>query len=377
MTSISLANLQGAASIPPFVTTPERQAYEFRVYQHLAELSTSSRSGSRTPPTPSPRSCATRRCTRRRRCCRRASSRSTPTAASPRWRSRRRRTTSRATASTASSGRPTRRRGSAQPLVKTHLAELARGRTPRRRRATPAPTTREAVRWYWLYLRSFPSDADAARTNFLLAELLFEDRHYAEAALEYEKTVYDLHLRRTRQQRRRRLSRRCSAMLALDTPRRPPRGRRCGAAASRARCALAPRSAATRASRWPSPTPPRKFYALGDAGPASDVAGQVLAMQPPAPEAQRRVALDGRRARRVRARRLRPRRADLRRCSRSRRRRSAPNSSSGRGERVQAGRTGARRRRRPRRGKTTSRASRRSRRRMACAPRRSTTPRQR
>ena len=36
--SISLENLQGAESIPPFMTTPTRKTYEFRVYEQLGEL---------------------------------------------------------------------------------------------------------------------------------------------------------------------------------------------------------------------------------------------------------------------------------------------------------------------------------------------------
>ena len=38
VTSISLANLQGPASIPPYVNSPVRREYEFRVYQQLGEL---------------------------------------------------------------------------------------------------------------------------------------------------------------------------------------------------------------------------------------------------------------------------------------------------------------------------------------------------
>ena len=49
----------------------------------------------------------------------------------------------------------------------------------------------EAVRWYRIYLRSFPADPQAAQNNFLLAELLFEDKRFAEASLEYEKAAYD------------------------------------------------------------------------------------------------------------------------------------------------------------------------------------------
>ncbi len=38
VTSISLANLQGAASIPPYIDSAVRREYEFRVYQQLGEL---------------------------------------------------------------------------------------------------------------------------------------------------------------------------------------------------------------------------------------------------------------------------------------------------------------------------------------------------
>ncbi len=38
VTSISLANLQGPASIPPYINSPVRREYEFRVYQQLGEL---------------------------------------------------------------------------------------------------------------------------------------------------------------------------------------------------------------------------------------------------------------------------------------------------------------------------------------------------
>ena len=46
------------------------------------------------------------------------------------------------------------------------------------------------MRWYRAYLASFPNDPHAAQNNFLLAELLFEDTRFAEAAAEYEKTAY-------------------------------------------------------------------------------------------------------------------------------------------------------------------------------------------
>ena len=48
----------------------------------------------------------------------------------------------------------------------------------------------EAARWYRTWLDSFPDDEGAARTNFLLAEVLFESGDFARAADEYEKTAY-------------------------------------------------------------------------------------------------------------------------------------------------------------------------------------------
>ncbi|HYM36621.1 MAG TPA: tetratricopeptide repeat protein, partial [Steroidobacteraceae bacterium] len=48
-----------------------------------------------------------------------------------------------------------------------------------------------ATRWYRSMLDSFPKDASAPETRFLLADLLFESRHFGEAAQEYERTAYE------------------------------------------------------------------------------------------------------------------------------------------------------------------------------------------
>ena len=47
-----------------------------------------------------------------------------------------------------------------------------------------------AARWYRTYLQSFPDDANAAQTNFLLAEVLYESGSFRDAASEYERTAY-------------------------------------------------------------------------------------------------------------------------------------------------------------------------------------------
>ena len=49
----------------------------------------------------------------------------------------------------------------------------------------------EAARWYREYLDSFPSAPDAATLNHQLADALFAAQHYDEAAAEYEHTAYN------------------------------------------------------------------------------------------------------------------------------------------------------------------------------------------
>jgi cellulose synthase operon protein C len=49
----------------------------------------------------------------------------------------------------------------------------------------------QAARWYREYLDSFPAAADAATLNHHLADALFAAQHYAEAAAEYEHTAYN------------------------------------------------------------------------------------------------------------------------------------------------------------------------------------------
>lgn len=48
-----------------------------------------------------------------------------------------------------------------------------------------------AARWYRAMLDSFPQDAEAPGTRYLLAEVLFESGRFDEAAREYERTAYD------------------------------------------------------------------------------------------------------------------------------------------------------------------------------------------
>jgi len=48
----------------------------------------------------------------------------------------------------------------------------------------------EALRWYGDYLTSFPTDAESPAINYRLADLLFENKDFGEAAKQYERTAY-------------------------------------------------------------------------------------------------------------------------------------------------------------------------------------------
>ena len=49
----------------------------------------------------------------------------------------------------------------------------------------------EALHWYEEFLVSFPQDAESPAINYQLADLLLENRSFARAAVEYEKTAYN------------------------------------------------------------------------------------------------------------------------------------------------------------------------------------------
>ncbi|MBN2083584.1 MAG: tetratricopeptide repeat protein [Anaerolineales bacterium] len=49
----------------------------------------------------------------------------------------------------------------------------------------------EAIRWYGDYLESFPSDGDSPEINCKLADLLFENGDFGDAAGQYERTAYE------------------------------------------------------------------------------------------------------------------------------------------------------------------------------------------
>jgi TolA-binding protein len=284
--SLSLANLQGAESIPAYMTTDARRSYEFRVYQQLGELYIKQE---RTKDAADAFGAFAKR--------------EPLHAQAPQLQARvidiyqgagfsalaldaKKDYVSRYGVN--SEFRKANPEGweAAQPLVKTHMAELARFHHAAAQKSKASADYQEAVKWYRAYLSAFPNDAEAAQNNFLLAELLYEDSRFNEASVEYEKAAYGypVHAKSA--------DAGYSALLSY------------AAMEKRAQPAEAPalqRTGVDSALRFAKafPTDPRagtvltnaaeKLFALRDER-ASAVAQQVLALEPPAPAAQRRVA---------------------------------------------------------------------------------------
>ncbi len=192
--SLSLENLQGAESIPPYMITPVRHAYEYRVYEQLGELylkqerikdaaDTFSMFAYQNPlhgkaPVLQARvieiyaqnGFATLALQAKKEFVVRYGSISAYRTANPfGW-------------------------DKVQDLVKLHLAELARYYHASAQKSKSSADYAEAIHWYRTYLTSFPNDKDAAENNFLLAELLFEAGRHSEASVEYENTAYQFPL---------------------------------------------------------------------------------------------------------------------------------------------------------------------------------------
>ena len=74
--------------------------------------------------------------------------------------------------------------------LKSNITDLAAYHHAEAQRDGDRREYAEAARWYRTWLNSFPADAEAAGTNFLLAEVLFESGDFDEAAREYERTAY-------------------------------------------------------------------------------------------------------------------------------------------------------------------------------------------
>ena len=287
VTSLSLANLQGAESIPPYINSDARRSYEFRVYQQLGELyikqertkdaaDTFGKFAKQYPL----HAQAPLLQTRVIEIFEKAGFSNLALEAKKDYVSR---------YDINSEFRRANPQGweRAQPLVKTHLAELARTYHASAQKSKVTADYQEAVRWYRAYITSFPADPDAAQNNFLLAELLFEDQRFAEAGTEYEKTAYGY------PQHAKSADAGYAALLAQAqqqkraAPAELPALQKAGVA-----------SALRFAKTFGSDTragavladAAEKLFALKDTEQAAGIAQQVLALQPPAAAEQRRVA---------------------------------------------------------------------------------------
>ena len=288
VTSVSLANLRGAESIPPLITGDARRSYEFRVHEQLGELYIKQDRAKDAADTFG------------------AFARRQPLHAqapvlqervidiyeagglpTPAMAARREFVQRYGAQSEFRKANPSGWEATAQPLLKAHLGTLARHYHASAQKSKAGADVDEAVRWYREMLASFPQADDAPSNRFLLAELLYENGRFAEAAVEYDKTAYDhpLHAKSA--------DAAYTAILARAQTER------------RANAADLPglqRSSVEHAERFaqgfkgdPRVGPvltqaAEKLFALKDLAAADRIAQQVLALEPPAAAEQRRVA---------------------------------------------------------------------------------------
>ncbi|MGB3430196.1 MAG: tetratricopeptide repeat protein, partial [Burkholderiaceae bacterium] len=287
VTSLSLSNLQGPASIPPYIDSDVRRSYEFRVYQHLGELyikqerfkdaaDTFGAFAQRAPSHPEAPVLQARV----------IDIYAAGGFANQALEAKKQYVSNYGVGSDYQRANPAGWERS-EPLVKTHLEELARHYHAGAQKSKKTEDYQEAVRWYRSYLASFPYDPQAAQNNFLLAELLYEDGRYGEAAVEYEKSAYEY------RRHDRSADAAYAALLAYAQQEKrlsaaEARDVQLKAVDSALRFAKVyrqdPRTAAVLTNAA------EKLYGLSEADRAAAIARQVLALQPAPPAAQRRVA---------------------------------------------------------------------------------------
>ena len=287
VTSLSLANLQGAESIAPYINSTERRGYAFRVYEQLGELYLKQERVKDAADTFA------------------LFALSSPLdAQAPIFQARviavyerngfatlalqaKKEYVARYGVSSAFYRTNPQGWAKAEPLVKIHLAELARHYHASAQKTHRSADFQEAVRWYRDYLSAFPSDPQAAQNNFLLAELLFEDKQFAPATAEYEKTAYGYPPHAASADAGYATLLAYAQQLKKAAPADLP-------ALQQASVASALRFAQTfggdaRVAQVLADAAD-VLHRLGDVKQAASVAQQVLDLQPPAPDAQRRVA---------------------------------------------------------------------------------------
>jgi TolA-binding protein len=287
VTGLSLENLQGAASIPPYINSKRRQGYEFVVYRQLGETYLQQERIKDAADTFA------------------AFSRKHPLdAQAPAMQARvieiyedggfdSLALDAKKDYVVQYGGDSEFRRANpegwdhAKPLLKTYLTALAEHYHASAQHTHAQADVAQAVQWYRRDLATFPDDKDAAQTNFLLAELLYENHQYADAAAEYEKTAYQYpHHAHSADAGYAALLAYAELEKAADAAHRPALQKtRVGselhfaqAFGDDARVGPVLTNAAD------------TLFTLHDNDQAAGVAKQVLALKPPAADAQRKVA---------------------------------------------------------------------------------------
>ncbi len=175
----------------------------------------------------------------------------------------------------------------AQPLVKTALAELAQRYHSQAQKTKAQADYVEAAKWYRAWLAEFASDPDAAENNFLLGEVLYESGQFSASAVEYEKTAYEYPAHPHSADAG------YAALLAHTAEQKGITGdaltplQRSGVDSELRFAAAFPADTRTPAVLTNAAD---ALFKLHDNERAANVAQQVLALQPPATPAQRRVA---------------------------------------------------------------------------------------
>lgn len=175
----------------------------------------------------------------------------------------------------------------AQPKVQSYLGDLARHYHASAQASKRLSDYQESVRWYKELIANFPGDPQTIRNNFLLAELLFEAKLYSEAAIEYERVAYDYpwHAQAqeagyaallTHAQLRKDADPLTLTRLQRDSVNSALRFAKHFPGSERANAVLTDAA--------------ETLYALKDSEQANRVAMKIISLQPPATEAQRRVA---------------------------------------------------------------------------------------
>ncbi len=171
--------------------------------------------------------------------------------------------------------------------LKTNLTDLAQYYHAEAQRTKAKPDYHEAARWYREFLQSFPDDPESAQTNYLLAETLFESEEFRAAATEYERTAYAYPFHGKSAE---------AGYAALVCYEREAKSLDAAAADAwdRQRLESQQRFAVTFPAHLESATlltrTAREYYDLKDLPKALEVAGLVLARQPPVDVAMQRTA---------------------------------------------------------------------------------------